>query len=317
MRKEILDIICCPECHGVLLLRETEWADDEIKSGKLECAACGNLYPVRNFIPRFVSSDDYADAFTVEWTVFRTAQLDSQTGLKESDSTFLQFFNFPVGQLSGQRLLDAGCGKGRFAEIALNYGAEVVCVDLSYAIDAARQNLGSRPNIHFIQADIFNLPLRPEFFDGIYSHGVLHHTPNPPKAFQSLVPLLKAGGFFSIMVYASYNKAYIQTTTFYRKLTTRLPKRFLLILCYLAVPLYYVNKLPVLGPFITRILFPVSVNFPTHQWRICNTFDLYSPKYVFFYDHVEIFNWFKQDGFVNIEPIHPGAGISYIGLKAT
>ena len=176
--------------------------------------------------------------------------------------------------------------------------------------------LGTRPHVHFIQADIFHLPFRPESFSGIYSHGVLHHTPDPPKAFQSLVPLLKPGGFFSIMVYASYNKAYIQTTTFYRKFTTHLPKRLLLYLCYLSVPLYYVNKIPVLGPFITRILFPVSVNFPTRQWRICNTFDLYSPRYVFFYDHVEVFNWYKQAGLVDIQPVNPGAGISYIGLKA-
>lgn len=317
MKESLLQMLCCPECRGDLRLERAEWVKGEVKAGSLTCAQCSQAYPIRNYIPRFVSSDAYADAFTVEWTVFRTAQLDSQTGLDLSDKTFRRFFNFPVERLAGKLLLDAGCGKGRFAEIALNYGAEVVCVDLSYAIDAARRNLKGRPGVHFVQADIFKLPFRAESFDGIYSHGVLHHTPDPPRAFESLVPLLGRGGFITIMIYAPYNKAYIQTTTLYRKLTTRLPKRLLLYLCYIAVPLWYVHKIPVLGPFITRILLPVSVNFPTHRWRICNTFDLYSPRYVFFYNHVEVFNWFKRAGLVNIEPVHPESGVSYIGVKPT
>ena len=314
MQTALLEIMCCPHCQGDLELHGEDRIGNEVTNGELKCHQCGKAYPIHDSIPRFVSSDEYTDAFTVEWTVFRTAQLDSQTGLKESDTTFQQFFNYPAEQLSGQRLLDAGCGKGRFAEIALNYGAEVVCVDLSYAIDAARQNLGHRPGIHFVQADIFELPFRHESFVGIYSHGVLHHTPNPPEAFAALVPLIRRGGFLTIMVYASYNKAYIRTTL-YRKLTARLPKRVLVYLCYLAVPLYYVHKIPILGPFITRILLPVSVRPPTHRWRICNTFDLYSPKHVFFYDHIEVFNWFKRAGFAEIEPVHPESGVSYIGLR--
>ncbi len=317
MREEFLGSLVCPECKHNLIVENAQWAQGEIESGDLSCTGCSQHYPIQQFIPRFVASDSYADAFTVEWTVFRTAQLDSQTGLNLSDNTFQQFFNFPAKQLAGKLVLDAGCGKGRFAEIALNYGAHVVCIDLSYAIDAAHKNLKDRVNIDFVQADIFKLPFRSETFDGIYSHGVLHHTPDPDGAFKALVPLLKQSGFFSLMVYASYNKAYIQTTTFYRKLTTRLPKRLLLYLCYLAVPLYYVNKIPVLGPFITRILLPVSVNFPTHRWRICNTFDLYSPKHVFFYTHHDVFQWYKQTGFTDITPVNPGSGISYIGAKAS
>jgi hypothetical protein len=60
----------------------------------LLCGQCERAYPIRNYIPRFVASDAYADAFTVEWTVFRTAQLDSQTGLKLSDTTFRSSLTF-------------------------------------------------------------------------------------------------------------------------------------------------------------------------------------------------------------------------------
>jgi hypothetical protein len=116
-------------------------------------------------------------------------------------------------------------------------------------------------------------------------------------------------------VYAKYNKAYLATTEFYRKLTTRLPQRLVLWWSYMAVPLYYVSKVPVIGPFITRILLPVSVRPPTHRWRVGNTFDLYSPKYAFTYDHVEVYRWYERAGFARIRPVAPDSGVSYIGTK--
>jgi uncharacterized protein YbaR (Trm112 family) len=55
--------------------------DGEVKTGRLACRGCGDTVPIRSFIPRFVADDDYADAFAVEWAAFRTAHLDSFTGL--------------------------------------------------------------------------------------------------------------------------------------------------------------------------------------------------------------------------------------------
>jgi len=315
MKREFLDILCCPSCKWELYLSQTVEEAGEIREGLLSCDRCRLQYPIRNFIPRFVKSDSYANAFTWEWTVFQRAQLDSYTGLRISDRDFRNSFNFPVEELSGKCVLDAGCGKGRFAEIALNYGATVVCLDLSFAVDVAFKNLNHRGNIFFVQGSIFEPPLKKEVFDVIYSLGVLHHTPDPRGAFFSLIPLLKKGGRISVRVYARYNKAYIATTEFYRRLTKRMPKRVLLWLCYVAIPLYYVHKIPVLGPFITRILLPVSVTPPTHEWRVCNTFDLYSPLYTHFFDHYEVFHWFKTAGLTDVEPVNPDGGVCYIGIK--
>jgi hypothetical protein len=76
-----------------------------------------------------------------------------------------------------------------------------------------------------------------------------------------------------------------------------------------------VSKIPVVGPFITRILLPVSVRPPTHRWRVGNTFDLYSPKYAFTYDHVEVHEWFKRAGLVHITPVAPESGVTYVATK--
>ena len=278
MRRELLDLIVCPDCGKDLRVVEECTADGEIESGTLECSDGSHRFLIERFVRASSSSDDYADAFALEWNEFRTAHLDSYTGLTRLDAEFRSFLDFPIERLEGKLVLDAGCGLGRFSEIVLNYGGHVVAVDMSGAIDAARANLGARENIHFVQADVFRLPFRPETFDMAYSTGVLHHTPDPPAAFACLPPFVKPGGRVMTMVYAKYNKAYLATVEFYRKLTKRLPQRLLLKLSYVAVPLYYVSKIPAIGPFVTRILIPVSVHPPNHHWRVGNTFDLYSPE---------------------------------------
>jgi len=314
VKRDLLALTICPTCQSEFDIVDAVSDGDEIQSGELVCAT-GHGFPIRDAIPRFVQDDQYADAFGLEWNEFRTDHLDSITGLNYLDHQLRDFLDFPLEELAGKLILDAGCGLGRFTEIVRNYGGRVVAVDLSHAIDAAYQNLNDRGDIFFLQADIFALPLRREMFDFVYSWGVLHHTPDPPRAFLSLVPLLKPGGKLMVFVYANYNKAYQATTEFYRKLTTRLPQRLLLKLCYIAIPLYYVGKIPVLGPFITRILLPVSIKPPTPRWRVGNTFDLYSPKYAFTYEHVEVHGWFAKAGFEDITPVAPGDGISYIATK--
>jgi SAM-dependent methyltransferase len=315
MKRELLELIVCPQCGADLHVRDELERAGEVETGRLVCDEAGHHYPIRAFVPRFVEADDYADAFALEWNAFRTAHLDSFTGLDYLDRQLREFLDFPIERIEGKLVLDAGCGLGRFSEIILNYGGKVVAVDLSGAIDAAFQNLSSRDDIHFVQGDIFKLPFRPGTFDLVYSWGVLHHSPDPPAAFEKLPPLVRPGGKVMTMVYANYNKAYLATTELYRKLTTRLPKRMLLKLCYVAVPLYYVGKVPGLGPLVTRLLVPVSVRPPTHRWRVGNTFDLYSPKYAFTYDHVDVHRWYERAGLERIRPVGANSGVAYIATK--
>ena len=70
----------------------------------------------------------------------------------------------------------------------------VVGIDVTSAVDASQDNLGSRENVFFIQADIFNSPIKSSYFDFAYSIGVLHHTPNPQLAFENMIDSLKDYG---------------------------------------------------------------------------------------------------------------------------
>jgi SAM-dependent methyltransferase len=53
----------------------------------------------------------------------------------------------------------------------------------------------------FLQMNLFRPPFRPEVFDLVFSNGVLHHTGDPRKGFESISRLVKPGGYIVIGLY--------------------------------------------------------------------------------------------------------------------
>jgi SAM-dependent methyltransferase len=62
-----------------------------------------------------------------------------------------------------------------------------------------------------VQADLLQLPFRPETFDVILAEGVLHHTPSTERAFHSIVSFLKPRG--ELMAYVYRRKSPIREFT--------------------------------------------------------------------------------------------------------
>ena len=310
MKADNIDILRCPDCQGTLSIESDIIEKGEIKEGKLRCS-CGKTYPITEFIPRFTPTDAYVKSFSLEWTRHRVTQLDSANEDTESEERFEANLDFPLEELEGKFVLDAGCGMGRFAEIVLKYGGKIVGADLSYAVDAAFKNMGVHKNAHFIQADLFRLPLKEGSFDIIYSLGVLHHTPDPRNAFLGLVKFLKPGGKISVTLYSAYNKIYVGSTNFWRNFTTKIPPRLLYYICHISVPLYYLYKIPGVGK-IGLGIFPINLH-PSWRWRVLDTFDCYSPRYQSYHTHFEVFTWFDEAHLTNIRVLEHG--VSFIGTK--
>ena len=109
----------------------------------------------------------------------------------------------------GKKVLEIGCGLGTDgAQFALA-GADYTGIDLTdAAVDLARRRfdlfnlLGA-----FRTADAENLDFPNESFDVVYSHGVLHHTPDIIRAVQEVHRVLRPGGRAVVMLYHrdSYN----------------------------------------------------------------------------------------------------------------
>jgi uncharacterized protein YbaR (Trm112 family)/ubiquinone/menaquinone biosynthesis C-methylase UbiE len=304
MKRRLLDLLVCPACKSELSLRSDQASDDDIMNGTLTCGACRAGYPIKDGIPRFVAQDGYAESFGDEWHRFRTVQLDSANGTTESENGFRLKTGLGPAAVRGRLVLDAGVGAGRYAEVMARWGGEVVGVDLTRAVDAAAENLRPWPGVHLVQADIFALPFPDETFDIAYSIGVLHHTPDTSTAFRHVAAAVKKGGQFGIYVYLAGGLArYVSDAL--RVITTRLPRPLVYYVSTVAIPLYFLHRLPVVGR-VSQALLPTNTH-PDWRWRWLDTFDWYTPKYQWKHRYPEVLRWFRDAGFSDLyvtdEPI--------------
>jgi SAM-dependent methyltransferase len=109
----------------------------------------------------------------------------------------------------GLRVLEIGCGMGTDGAQFADAGADYTGVDLTEAaIDLARKKFEvSGLKGEFRVADAEKLDFADESFDIVYSHGVLHHTPDIESAIAEIHRVLRTGGRAIVMLYhrGSYN----------------------------------------------------------------------------------------------------------------
>lgn len=298
MKLHALTFLVCPACRDELTLSATHEDGGEVETGLLTCRTCTTTYPITGGVPRFVPGGAYASSFGFQWQTFRHTQLDSQNGSGISAAALHAATGWTAADYRGRRVLDVGVGSGRYAEVVADAGGEVVGIDLTAAVDAAYASIGRRPNVHIVQADVFRMPFRDGTFDKAFSIGVLHHTPDPERAFGCMVAAVREGGGVAIYVYARYGPAH-RFSDAIRRVTTRLPLPLMLAASIVAVPLYYVYRLPLVGGLL-RIAAPISMH-PDWRWRWLDTFDWYTPRYQFKYLYPEVFRWFRANGLEAIE----------------
>jgi ubiquinone/menaquinone biosynthesis C-methylase UbiE len=116
----------------------------------------------------------------------------------------------PFAESSGKRVLEIGTGNGvEGVMFALN-GADYTGVDLTEAaLEATRKHfevMGLRGM--FLKENAEQLSFPDGSFDWVFSHGVLHHTPNPQLALNEVYRVLKPGGRAIIMLYHKHSFNY-------------------------------------------------------------------------------------------------------------
>src|SRR4030043_982285 len=109
----------------------------------------------------------------------------------------------------GKEVLEIGCGLGTDLLQFARAGAQVTGIDLtprSVELTSRRFELYGVKG-YFEVGDAENLNFADETFDLVYSHGVLHHSPNTQRAVDEIYRVLKPGGKTIVMLYHknSYN----------------------------------------------------------------------------------------------------------------
>ncbi len=54
MKKDLMEILCCPVCKGDLALTVKTENDSEVVEGTLHCEKCNENYPIEDGIPNLL-----------------------------------------------------------------------------------------------------------------------------------------------------------------------------------------------------------------------------------------------------------------------
>ena len=331
--QELTETLRCPGCLGWLRVRRE--TGDGLKVA-LVCSSCAEEFPVIDSIPRLLLSPfreallgkgiargvdarqlETAMSFGFEWSRFPEMY-------EEWNQRFLDYMQ-PHGAefFRGKKVLDAGCGNGRFAYYAAKYGAEVWAIDLGPAVEVAQKNTEQAGRVQVVQSDLHRPPFALESFDFIYSIGVLHHLPDPEEAFQNLLSYLKPGGEIQIYLYwkperQPIKRALLSMVDVARKITTRLSHRTVYALAFPAAAAAFVffvwpyrigKSFPGLKSFAEKIPMKQYARFP---FRVCvnDQLDRFSAPIENRYTKQQVADWLSR---AKLESTKVGAAYGWVG----
>lgn len=326
MRKEHLELLVCPETGRPLTLDVLEVGSNErVKEGKLIEQLSGKSYPIVNFIPRFVSAENYASNFGYQWNLHRNTQQDEYAQITLSKERFFNETRWGHN-LEGQVIAEVGCGAGRFTKHAVSTGATIISFDYSNAVEANYQVNGQNDNLLIIQADVYLMPFKKNFFDKIFCFGMLQHTPNPEQSFYNVVSYLKENGKIASDIYLKSWKDIFHARTYVRVFTKSYPPEKLYKFTCKYVDFFWplakrLRRSYVGQKLISRVIADRSDILPNSddkllkEWAYLDTFDWFSPTYDFPQTLKRFLDWHKNADLVDIDVHYGYNGIEGRGSK--
>lgn len=304
VRKELLDIVCCPRCQGSLGLVDAVTKDNQVVSGSLVCGVCSARYPISDGLPILMHDVNMmsrtATSFGKQWEwqdklLFET---DTIYGLSEEEELrdFENGLNVDLQSVAGRRILDAGCGVGRLTRNIgkAAEGATVVGIDVSGSARTAYNLSKEIGNVHIVQGNLLAPPFRFGTFHYIWSEGVIHHTPDSFETFKTLHRLLASGGRLYVWVYPNYKFSPFRLARDLLWKPYLLPFRAIYALSWLfAVPVFCAARI--------RRLLGGGRKIHTLRYIAFGFFDNLSPQFQHRHSKEDVLGWFASCGYREIK----------------
>jgi len=182
-------------------------------------------------IPTADREDATIKAFGKEWT-----QHKEHGDFFQSEELFNRFLpGSPVATLRNKRLVEVGCGGGRWLKLIGENAAPKVLFGLepSDAAYVAAERTRELPNVCVIRGSVYGMPFRQQM-DTVFSIGVLCFVKDMRQAGEEISKILAPGGEFAYWVY-SYegNELYLKVFPTIQALARRLSDRQLRCFCKL------------------------------------------------------------------------------------
>ncbi len=308
MHEKFLNLLCCPQTGEELHLVAVEMLPNGmIITGKL-VSLSGKVFPVVRGIPRFVDSEHYASSFGYEWSRWPRVQFEAENVGRPMQGHTTRMWEIITGSegrdITGEKIVEFGCGPGRFLDVIRRKGAIAIGIDISLAVEAARKNFSNDPDVLIVQGDIYNPPFRPSSFDGGYTIGVLHHTPMPQRGLAALAATVKRGGWVACVVYPKQGFYAYPSVGRFRKVTNQLGAYFgyrLAILyaylsAYCLTPLFaLLHKSPLarVAQYLEEHWLP-CLYIPDVRWRVLDVFDGVTPAIASTHTRAEVIRWMES-----------------------
>ena len=195
MNADVRALLACPGCRGPL---SAEW----------ECEECGARFDAPDGIPNLRLDGDVRTERVRQF--YERAPFP---GYPPRDS--LSAFRARAERSRLPRLLDRaiaadariaeiGCGTGQISLYLDRTDRLIVAADLSRAALTLGARAAARygvQQVQFVETDLQRPGLKRAAFDVVYSSGVLHHTPNPRRAFAGVAELARPGGIVIVGLY--------------------------------------------------------------------------------------------------------------------
>ncbi|MGB3465341.1 MAG: class I SAM-dependent methyltransferase, partial [Cyclobacteriaceae bacterium] len=179
--------------------------------------------------------------FGEEWTKFDSF---SEEELEEIGNDYFDIVP-PELFTSDTKVIDIGCGSGRWSKYVAPKVGIIEAVDPSHAVLVARRMLEENSNARVTHAEANNIPFEDNTFDFGFSLGVLHHIPDTQSALNSCVSKIKPGGHFLVYFYYRFDnrgslfKFLFGIVNLIRAITCRLPGFLKKFVCDLIALLVY------------------------------------------------------------------------------